>query len=154
MYSLKKLERLPFKFNLTPSLLSERVENCVPFKYTGIVFAGPLVTKDLCGQNTLKTYICLFTCASTRAVHLEIVESLSTESFIRVFRKCTVCRGLPATLMCDIAKTIKTTSKEVQKISHCAKLDEFLRSKGMASCNLHGLSFPKRVLGKGGSGSV
>ena len=81
-----KLEGLPFKFNLTPSLPLERVENCVPFKYIAIVFARPLVTKDLFGQNTLKTYICLFTCASTRAVHLEIVESLGTETSIRAFR--------------------------------------------------------------------
>lgn len=127
----KKLEGLPFKFNLTPALPSERVENCVPFTYTGVDFAGPLLTKDLCGQNTLKMYICLFTCATTRAIHLELVESLSAESFIKAFRRFAARRGLPAQMLSDNAKTFKTMSKEVQKLLRCPKLHNFLTLKGV-----------------------
>ena len=127
----KKLEGLPFKFNLTPSLPLERVENCVPFSFTGVDFAGPLEVKDLCGQHTFKAYICLFTCATTRAVHLEIVESLSTESFIKAFRKFTARRGLPVKILSDNAKTFKTASKEVRKLFRCPKLHSFLTNKGV-----------------------
>ena len=125
----KKLEGLPFKFNLTPSLPLERVENCVPFSFTGVDFAGPLEVKNLCGQHTFKAYICLFTCATTRAIHLELVESLSTESFIKAFRKFTARRGLPVKILSDSAKTFKTASKEVRKLFRCPKLHSFLTNK-------------------------
>ena len=127
----KKLEGLPFKFNLTPSLPLERVENCIPFNFTGVDFAGPLEVKDFCGQHTFKAYICLFTCATTRAIHLELVESLSTESFIKAFRKFTARRGLPVKILSDNAKTFKTTSKEVKKLFRCPKLHSFLTNKGV-----------------------
>ena len=54
-------------------------------------------------EEELKYYICLFTCASTRAVHLELVESLDVDSFIRAFRKFSARRGLPATILSDNA---------------------------------------------------
>ena len=109
----------------------ERVENCVPFSFTGVDFAGPLEVKDLCGQHTFKADICLFTCATTRAVHLELVESLSTESFIKAFRKFTARRGLPVKILSDNAKTFKTASEEVRKLFHCPKLHSFLTHKGV-----------------------
>ena len=127
----RKLEGLPFKFNLTPSLPLERIENCVPFNAVGVDFAGPLEVEDLCGQHTFKSYICLFTCATTRTIHLELVESLNTESFIKAFRKFTARRGLPAKFLSDNAKTLKTTSIEVKKLLRCPKLHAFLTNKGV-----------------------
>ena len=41
------------------------------FAHCGVDFAGPFVIK-LTRKVTAKRYLCLFTCASTRAVHLEI----------------------------------------------------------------------------------
>ena len=46
-----------------------------PFTHVGVDFAGPSYVK--CGVNTvksneqIKSYVCMFTCASTRAIHLE-----------------------------------------------------------------------------------
>jgi len=49
----------------------------------GIDFAGPLLTK---GDGKLdKTYVCLFTCTSTRAVHLELALNLSVSLFCCCF---------------------------------------------------------------------
>ena len=79
-----KLEGLPFKVTLTPSLPLERIEKCVPFNAVVVDFAGPLEVDDLCGQHTFKSYICVFTCDTTRAIHLELVESLSTESLVKL----------------------------------------------------------------------
>ena len=64
-----------------------------------------------------KAYICVFTCASTRAVHLELAPDLSVESFLLLFRRFAARRGLPATLISDNAKTFKTSSKELIKIA-------------------------------------
>jgi len=51
-------------------LPSGRVKPSRPFAVTGIDFAGPLYIKV--GNGMHKAYITLFTCATTRAVHLEL----------------------------------------------------------------------------------
>ena len=48
------------------------------FSNTGVNLAGPLYIKDIYGKNDqmFKSYIFLFTCASTRNVHLELTTSM------------------------------------------------------------------------------
>ena len=58
----------------------------------------------------------MFTCAATRAIHLELVNDLNISSFLLAFRRfCGRC-GLPATLLSDNAKTFKSAAKEVCSI--------------------------------------
>ena len=57
-----------------------------PFSNVGIDFAGPLIVKDCSGMH-IKVYICLFTCLTTHAINLEIVEDLSTSSFLQALRR-------------------------------------------------------------------
>ena len=56
-----------------------------PFSHTGLDYAGPLLVKT--SASPAKRWVCLFTCASTRAVHLEIVDDLSTEQFLMAFTR-------------------------------------------------------------------
>ena len=51
------------------------------FAHCGVDFAGPFVIEQT-RKVTAKSYLCLFTCASTWAVHLEIAYSLDTASFL------------------------------------------------------------------------
>ena len=53
-------------------------DNVMPFTNTGVVYFGPFSIKLF--RRTVKTWICLFTCFSVRAVHMEIVQSLDTQS--------------------------------------------------------------------------
>lgn len=66
------------------------------FEITGIDLAGPLWLKG--GQ---KAWICLFTCAVYRAIHLELVTTLSTEGFLEAFRRFVARRGRPAIIFSD-----------------------------------------------------
>ena len=54
-----------------------------PFTFTGIDYMGPLFVAD--GNSSLKNWICLFTCLNIRAIHLELIDDMSTESFFYVF---------------------------------------------------------------------
>ncbi|GBN40589.1 hypothetical protein AVEN_100944-1 [Araneus ventricosus] len=58
-------------------LLLDRIRESAVFEITGV---------DLCGQLFIKpkakAWVVLFTCAVYRAIHLEVVTSLSTEAFI------------------------------------------------------------------------
>ncbi|XP_063404420.1 uncharacterized protein LOC134687892 [Mytilus trossulus] len=64
-----------------PPLPKERVQDATPFSITGVDFTGALTTSNRHNEES-KVYICLFTCAVTRAVHLELVYDLSEESFL------------------------------------------------------------------------
>ena len=82
----QKIEGVPFGFKDMPDLHEERVDEAPPFTNTGVDYAGPLMVKGNKSKDNsqYKCYICLFTCLSTRAVHLELVESLD----IQALRPC------------------------------------------------------------------
>ena len=62
-----------------------------PFSLTGVDYFGPVTvkrdyrTRSLSGHN--KRYVCLFACLSFRAIHLELCEDMSTDSFIMALRR-------------------------------------------------------------------
>ncbi|CAB4016096.1 integrase core domain [Paramuricea clavata] len=113
-------EGRPYNPQVRPDLLSCRVDEAMPFTHTGLDFLGPLyVTKKSDAQDAIsseKTYICLYTCASTRAIHLELTPNLTVPSFLRSFRIFVSRFGLPATLISDNAKTFTSASHEVKNI--------------------------------------
>ena len=130
----KKIEGLPYKTVFCPDLPQFRVDQDPPFTHVGIDFAGPLIVKresHIQTNSEFKCYVCLFTCASTRAVHLELVEDLTVESFIRSFRRFSARRGLPATIISDNAKTFKAASKEVKNLLRTPRLKEYFTLKGV-----------------------
>ncbi|XP_064488357.1 uncharacterized protein LOC135400455 [Ornithodoros turicata] len=57
----------------------ERVPEALPFEVTGIDLGGPLLVKGK--RTTHKSYITLFTCGVTRAIHLEYVEDILQTCF-------------------------------------------------------------------------
>ena len=73
----------------------QRVSDDPPFAHIGIDFAGPLYVKDK-SSDLSKVYVCLFTCCSTRALHLELTNLLSAESFLLAFQRFVGRRGLPS----------------------------------------------------------
>lgn len=92
----------------------ERVTKALPFEVTGIDFAGPLYTKDQ-GRNK-KSYILLFTCAVTRAIHLELVTDMSIDSFLKAFRRFVARRGVCRVIFSDNAKTFQRASRDLRRL--------------------------------------
>ncbi|GFS31053.1 integrase catalytic domain-containing protein [Trichonephila inaurata madagascariensis] len=74
----------------------DRVADCVAFEIVGIDLAGPLFLK-----SGGKVWIALFTCANFRAIHLELVNSLTAESFLLSLRRFIARRGRPRTIYSD-----------------------------------------------------
>ncbi|KAL9954863.1 hypothetical protein ACROYT_G042448 [Oculina patagonica] len=115
----RRVEGAPYRPPTTPDLPMERVSLDPPFAHTGLDFIGPLYIhngKSSKEKGSDKVYICLFTCASTRAIHLELTPSLSVESFLLAFRRFVNRQGLPVTLLSDNAKTFRSASKDIRKI--------------------------------------
>ena len=84
----------------------DRTQPAKPFLVTGVDFAGPLFIRE----GGAKVYVCLFTCAVVRAVHLELVEDLSTSSFLMAFERFQARRGQVRTVYSDNALTFKKAS--------------------------------------------
>ena len=67
------------------------------FSVVGIDFFGPEWVVIGYGQSSsrrkVKRYGCIFSCFSTRAVHLEVCHSLSTDSFLCALLRFIYCRG-------------------------------------------------------------
>ena len=124
----RKLEGVFFNPVSDHDLPSSRVDDGPPFINTGIDFAGPLFISDRNNANR-NVYICLFTCASTRSVHLELVDKLDVTSFLRAVRRFTSRRGLPRTFLSDNAKTFMSASKEVKKIILSAEVQSYLADR-------------------------
>ena len=130
----KKLEGKPFRTPKTPHLPAARVGDAPPFAHTGIDFAGLLCTASNSDKKTesSKVYVCLYTCASSRAVHLELVPGLSVPTFLQSFRRFVARRGLTVKLISDNAKTFKSSAGEVAKIARSSEVQTQLANKGVS----------------------
>uniref|UniRef100_A0A6P4FBS9 Uncharacterized protein LOC108050634 n=1 Tax=Drosophila rhopaloa TaxID=1041015 RepID=A0A6P4FBS9_DRORH len=64
-----------------------------PFKYTGLDYFGPLLVTV--SRHREKRWVALFTCLTTRAIHLELAHDLSTDSCIIAIRNFVCRRGPP-----------------------------------------------------------
>lgn len=91
-------------------LPKERINEAQAFEITGVDFAGPIYVKP----ENKKAYIALFTCAVTRAVHLELVSDLTTDAFLLAFKRFIARRGICSVIYSDNAKTFKKAEKDLK----------------------------------------
>ena len=106
----------PLKQQMAP-LPKERTSMQPPFSSVGVDFAGPIPYYEKGGKGEharKKAYICLFSCMSTRGVHLELVPSLETQAFVAAFRNLIGRRGWPEKVISDSALTFKRASKDLK----------------------------------------
>jgi hypothetical protein len=97
----------------------------------GVDFASPLYIKV--GKETQRAYIALFTCTTTRVVHLELCTDLTTAKFLMALRFIGH-RGLPHMVYSD-AKTFQVANLELTEVWHalsCCKTHQFLAQNGVA----------------------
>jgi hypothetical protein len=66
-------------------LPSDRVNPAPPFTYTSMDAFGPFYIKE--GRKELKRWGIIFTCLASRAVHLETLNSMNTDSFLNALRR-------------------------------------------------------------------
>ena len=118
---------------VAPDLPESRVDDAPPFTNIGLDFAGPLLVSEKGSHNksSKKTYICLYTCLNTRAVHLELVDNLSVDAFLRSFRRFSARRGLPKKIYSDNAKAFKSASKEIKQILSSGRVKRAMVNKAI-----------------------
>jgi hypothetical protein len=96
------------------NLPQERIEpDRPPFTYVGVDVFGPFMVKV--NRSELKRYGCMFTCFVSRAVHIEMLHSLETESFINGFRRFVARRGSPEKVYSDNGTNFVGANTELRK---------------------------------------
>ena len=118
----------PYRAPDPPPLPKIRVQDATPFTVTGVDFTEALHIRGKSGIEN--AYICLFTCASTRAVHLEVVPDLSTETFIQAFRRFASRKSLPRTMILDNAMTFSAAANTIQSLIGSTTVQDMLHRHG------------------------
>jgi hypothetical protein len=80
-------------------LPEDRVESSPPFSFCGMDCFGLFITKQ--GRKEFKRYGLLFTCLCSRAVHIEMLDDMTTDSFIIELRTFIAIRGTVTQIRSD-----------------------------------------------------
>ncbi len=105
--------RRPVEEQRMADLPADRVEPSPPFSYSGVDCFGPFYTKQ--GRKEFKRYGLLFTCLSSRAVHLEMLEDLSTDAFLNALRCFIAIRGAVRQIRSDQGTNFVGAKNELEK---------------------------------------
>ena len=106
----RRLEGKAFKSAEAAQLPSFRVQQSFPFTNTGVDYLGPVLVRQVYDDKRTemhKTWVVLYTCAVTRAVHLDMVPDLSASAFIRSLKRFIGRRGVPNLMISDSATCFK-----------------------------------------------
>ena len=91
-----------------PPLPQELVARSLPFEFTGLDYFGPLYIKQFKQMLdkvpktvSKKVWVCLFTCLTIQAIHLEVVEDMSADEFILCLHRFMARREIPHQIISD-----------------------------------------------------
>ena len=76
----------------------------------------------------MKVWLYLYTCCTTRAVYLDVVESLNANSFIRSLKRFTSRQGTPARIVSDNSTTFTAAAKVLERMFTDSMLEQHLLS--------------------------
>ena len=131
-------------------LPEERVEPTAPFSHVGMDVFGPFICKDV--RREVKRYGLIFTCLSSRAVHLELLDDMTSDCFINSLRCLIAIRGPVQTLLSDQGTNFMGAKGELDRSQNDMideKTKEFLKAK---SCTSNSTSLERVTWVKHGKG--
>ena len=94
----------------------ERLQVCPPFTYVGLDVFGPwsvVARRTRGGQAESKRWAIMFSCMSSRAVHVELIESMDASSCINALRRFFAIRGPVKQLRSDCGTNFIGASREL-----------------------------------------
>ncbi|XP_038565562.1 uncharacterized protein LOC119896143 [Micropterus salmoides] len=108
----------------------ERLKTCPPFTYVGIDVFGPWsisTRRTRGGQAESKRWAIMFSCMSSRAVHIEVIEAMDTSSCINALRRFFALRGPAKQLLSNCGTNFIGARKE---LGMDKRLQKFLSEQG------------------------
>ena len=98
--------------------MQNRLKSNRPFLNVGVDYCGPFFIKEKRhrNRNKVKAYVSVFICFATKAVHLELVGDLTTESFIGCLKRFFSRRGKSQTIYSDNATNFVGARNELNEL--------------------------------------
>lgn len=106
------------------------------FNHVGCDLGGPFFVKESLRRNAkvYKSYLCLFVCFSTKAVHLEVLTDLSCDCFLAAFDRFVARRGLCSCVYSDCGTNFIAAAKHLKEVVN------FLNNKDNQDKIINGLT--------------
>ena len=132
------------RFNVTTaqqlmaSLPAARVTPSPPFTIVGVDYTGPVLIRAFNNNSKFrfKAYIAIFTCFSTKSVHLELVNGLTTRACIDTIRRFISRRGKPNKFYSDHGRSFIGAHKELNEFIKMIRTKSFDDQVGSELTNL------------------
>ncbi|XP_068235520.1 uncharacterized protein [Palaemon carinicauda] len=108
-----------------------------PFTNTGSDCFGPFLVKQ--GRSTVKRWGAIFTCLTSRAVHLEVIDTMEQDSFVNAIRRFVARRGPIKRMWSGNGTNIVTMERELREALQCfneGEIRDILSIRG-AEWNFH-----------------
>jgi hypothetical protein len=123
----------------------DRLQPARPFIKTGIDYAGPIYLKTGTSRSKqrVKAYIALFICFTTKAIQIELVGDLTTESFLNALKRFISRRGHVAEIYSDNATNFTGASRELKLLLNSSKCQNLI-SQEMNNVNIRWHFIPPR----------
>lgn len=128
----KKLRGKP-EVQKMSDLPADRLAMDPPFTHVGLDVFGPWnveTRRTRGGAAESKRWAVIFSCLSTRAVHLEVIESMSTSSFINTLRRFLSIRGPVRHLRSDRGTNFIGACRELQFNTGDPEVKNYLQDQG------------------------
>lgn len=109
---------------LMGSLPINRVSPSRAFQVTGVDLAGPITLRVRKGPGrvaTTKGYIVIFICLSVKAVHIEVVSDMTTESYLAALKRFIGRRSKPDEIISDNGSNFVGASRELKELYNLFK---------------------------------
>ncbi|XP_057653929.1 uncharacterized protein LOC130892501 [Diorhabda carinulata] len=99
-------------------LPSTRVQPSRIFSVLGVDYTGPFLIKNSFLRNTksIRAWICIFIRFASKAIHIELVTELSTNSFLNAFKRLIARRGFPSEIYSDNGSNFVGASNLINEI--------------------------------------
>lgn len=97
------------------NLPKERLHAEFPFSSTAVDYAGPVMILNRKGRGSrlIKSYLCIFVCMAVKAVHIELVTDLSSDTFLAALHRFIARRGKPTNVFSDNGRCFVGASNDL-----------------------------------------
>lgn len=124
-YGCKRFNATPARNPIPGQLPEDRTTVGAAFEIIGTDFAGPVKYKQ--GKKSQgNSYLAIFTCSLSRAIHLELMASLETDNFITCLKRFIARRGRPRVIYSDNGGTFIKAEKWLRQLRKDERLQGLL----------------------------
>ena len=124
-YGCKRFTTKPVTAPAPGQLPEDRTTVGAAFEVIGVDFAGPIRYKRS-KKTEGKSYLAIFACSLSRAVHLELLPNLETDQFIICLKRFIARRGRPRVIYSDNGGTFVKTNKWLAQLRKDERLQNHL----------------------------